>query len=93
MINEIEKKRWVLYAALWSIPLAYVAHEMGWIVAEVGRQPWAIQDLLPVGMAASNLASTSVMITFWLFAVLFTGLLIAEVKIMTTQIKNGPEEH
>ena len=93
MINEIEKKRWVLYAALWSIPLAYVAHEMGWIVAEVGRQPWAIQDLLPVGMAASNLASTSVMITFWLFAILFTGLLIAEVKIMTTQIKNGPEEH
>jgi len=93
MINEIEKKRWVLYAALWSIPLAYVAQETGWIVAEAGRQPWAIQDLLPVGMATSNIASTSVMITFWLFAVLFTGLLIAEVKIMTTQIKNGPEEH
>ena len=93
MINEIEKKRWVLYAALWSIPLAYVAHEMGWVVAEVGRQPWAIQDLLPVGMAASSLASTSVMITFWLFAVLFTGLLIAEIRIMTTQIKNGPEGH
>jgi len=93
MINEIEKKRWLLYAALWSIPLAYVAQECGWIVAEVGRQPWAIQDLLPVGMAASNVASSSVMITFWLFAVLFTGLLIAEVKIMLTQIKNGPEAH
>jgi len=93
MINEIEKKRWLLYAALWSIPLAYVAQECGWIVAEVGRQPWAIQDLLPVGMAASNIASSSVMLTFWLFAVLFTGLLIAEVKIMLTQIKNGPEVH
>lgn len=93
MINEIEKKRWLLYAALWSIPLAYVAQECGWIVAEVGRQPWAIQDLLPVGMAASNITSSSVMITFWLFAVLFTGLLIAEVKIMLTQIKNGPEAH
>ena len=93
MINEIEKKRSILQAALWSIPLAYLAHEMGWIVAEVGRQPWAVQDLLPVGMAASNIVSTSVMITFWLFAILFTGLLIAEVKIMTTQIKNGPEEH
>ena len=93
MINEIEKKRWLLYAALLSIPLAYVAQECGWIVAEVGRQPWAIQDLLPVGMAASNIASSSVMITFWLFAVLFTGLLIAEVKIMLTQIKNGPEVH
>lgn len=93
MINEVEKKRWLLYLALWTIPLAYVAQECGWIVAEVGRQPWAIQDLLPVGMATSNIASTSVMITFWLFAVLFTGLLIAEVKIMLTQIKNGPEAH
>ncbi|HHD78284.1 MAG TPA: cytochrome ubiquinol oxidase subunit I [Epsilonproteobacteria bacterium] len=94
MINEIEQKRWVLWAALFTIPLGYVAQEAGWIVAEAGRQPWAIQDLLPVGMAASNVASTSVMITFWLFAVLFTGLLIAEIKIMLKQIKIGPEgEH
>jgi len=71
--------------------LGYVAQESGWIVAEVGRQPWAIQDLLPVGMAASNITSTSVMITFWLFAVLFTGLLIAEIKIMLKQIKLGVE--
>ncbi len=93
MINEIERKRWILRLAVITIPLAYVAQEAGWIVAEAGRQPWAIQDLLPVGMATSNIASTSVMITFWLFAVLFTGLLIAEVKIMTTQIKNRPKEH
>jgi len=93
MTNEMHNKKWLLYLALFSIPLGYVAQEAGWIVAEVGRQPWAIQDLLPVGMAASNVASTSVMITFWLFAVLFTGLLIAEVKIMLKQIKIGPEGH
>jgi len=94
MTNELEKRRWVLYAMLFTLPLGYVAQEAGWIVAEVGRQPWAIQDLLPVGMAASNVASTSVMITFWLFAILFTGLLIAEVKIMLKQISIGPEgEH
>ena len=93
MINEMHNKKWLLYLALFTIPLGYVAQEAGWIVAEAGRQPWAIQDLLPVGMAASNVASTSVMITFWLFAVLFTGLLIAEVKIMLKQIKIGPEEH
>jgi len=94
MINEIDKKRWLLYIALFTLPLGYVAQEAGWIVAEAGRQPWAIQDLLPVGMAASNVSSISVMITFWLFAVLFTGLLIAEVKIMLKQIKIGPEgEH
>jgi len=91
MINKIENKKWLLRLALFTIPLGYIAQEAGWIVAEVGRQPWAIQDLLPVGMAASNITSTSVMITFWLFAVLFTGLLIAEIKIMLKQIKLGVE--
>ncbi len=89
----IEEKRWLLYLALWSIPLGYVAQEAGWIVAEVGRQPWAIQDLLPVGMATSNIATNSVMITFWLFTALFTGLLIAEIRIMLKQISIGPKEH
>ena len=91
MTNEMHNKKWLLYLALFTIPLGYVAQEAGWIVAEAGRQPWAIQDLLPVGMAASNVATTSVMITFWLFAILFTGLLVAEVKIMLKQIKIGPE--
>ena len=93
MTHEMHNKRWLQYLALFSIPFGYVAQEAGWITAEAGRQPWAIQDLLPVGMATSNIATTSVMITFWLFAVLFTGLLIAEVKIMLTQIKSGPEGH
>jgi cytochrome d ubiquinol oxidase subunit I len=93
MTNEMHNKKWLLYLALFTIPLGYVAQEAGWIVAEAGRQPWAIQDLLPVGMAASNVSSTSVMITFWLFAVLFTALLLAEVKIMLKQIKIGPEAH
>ena len=93
MTNEIAQKKWLLRLAVLTIPLGYIAQEAGWIVAEVGRQPWAIQDLLPVGMAASNVTSTSVMITFWLFAVLFTGLLIAEIKIMLKQIKIGPEGH
>ncbi len=93
MINEMHKKKWLLYLALFTLPFGYVAQEAGWITAEAGRQPWAIQDLLPVGMATSNVAATSVMITFWLFAILFTGLLIAEVKIMLKQIKVGPEEH
>jgi len=87
--DKIDSKKYLLWAMVWTIPLGYVAQETGWIVAEVGRQPWAIQDLLPVGMASSNISTTSVMITFWLFAVIFTGLLIAEIKIMLTQIKLG----
>jgi len=93
MTNELDKKRWLLWAAVFALPLGYIAQEAGWIVAEVGRQPWAIQDMLPVGMATSNMASTNVIITFWMFAVLFTALLIAEVKIMAKQINIGPKEH
>ena len=93
MIGKIEKKRILLYSALWSIPLGYLAGELGWIVAEVGRQPWAIQDMLPVGMATSQIATSAVQTTFWLFAIIFTGLLIAEIKIMFTQVNKGIEEH
>ncbi len=91
MTNTLRKRRWLLWAGLLSLPLGYLAQEAGWITAEVGRQPWAIQDMLPVGMATSNLATSPVMLTFWLFATLFTALLIAEVAIMTKQIKIGPE--
>lgn len=91
MIGKIEKQRLLNFAALFSIPLGYVAGEAGWIVAEVGRQPWAIQEMLPTGIATSNIDSTAVMVTLALFAIIFTGLLIAEIKIMLKQIKIGPE--
>lgn len=89
--KTIENKKWILRIALLSIPLGYVASQLGWVVAEVGRQPWAIQDLLPVGMSTSHLNTGSVQITFFLFAVLFTALLIAEIGIMIKQIKSGPK--
>lgn len=84
--------RWLLYTVLWSIPLAYLASQLGWVVAEVGRQPWTIQDILPVQAAASSLSTGHVMTTFFLFLALFTALLFAEVTIMVKQIKKGPEE-
>lgn len=85
--DKIQIKRWFLYAALWTIPLAWLASEAGWLVNEMGRQPWVIQDLMPTTTAISNINTTSVMITFFLFAVTFTVLLIAEVRIMLNQIK------
>jgi len=93
MIGKLNGKKLLLRSAVFSIPLGYLAGELGWIVAEVGRQPWAIQDMLPVGVATSQLSTTAVQTTFWLFAIVFTGLLIAEIRIMTTQIKNGMEGH
>lgn len=88
--DRITNKKVILYTALWTIPLVYIASMLGWVVAEVGRQPWVIQDILPTIAAVSQVDTGSVQTTFWMFAVIFTGLLIAEIKIMTTQIKKGP---
>lgn len=90
--NTLDGKRWLLWTAVWSVPLAYLASQAGWVLAEVGRQPWAIQDLLPVGVAASKIPTGAVSTTFFIFLALFTALLIAELSILCRQIKNGPEK-
>ena len=90
--GKIEKTKWLLWISLWSIPLGYIAGELGWAVAEVGRQPWAIQDVLPLNAAISNISTYSVKITFLLFLILFSTLLVAEIRIMLKQIKKGPAE-
>jgi len=87
----IVDKKWWLKLSILTIFLAYLASECGWVVTEVGRQPWVIQGLLPTKVSVSNLSSTSVITTFAIFAVLFTVLLCAEISIMIKQIKKGPE--
>jgi cytochrome d ubiquinol oxidase subunit I len=89
--NKFEAKRWLQKTCFISIFLAIIAGQAGWVVAEVGRQPWAIQDILPVSAAISNLSASSVQITFFIFLALFTVLLFAELKIMINAIKKGPE--
>jgi len=89
--GTLMKNRWFLWVALCSILLPYVAGESGWVLAEMGRQPWIIQDLMPLTDAVSRLETGSVITTFIMFAVLFTALLIAEVSIMIKQIQIGPK--
>lgn len=76
------EKPWLHWVGIISIPLVWICSQAGWVVAEVGRQPWVIQDLMPTNAAISEISSSSVQITFWMFAVLFTALLIAELSIM-----------
>lgn len=82
--------KWMHWVALLTIPLGYIAGQAGWIVAECGRQPWAIQDMLPVGASVSRLQTGSVQTTFFIFLGLFTVMLIAGITIMLRQIKRGP---
>ena len=74
------------WLAILTIPLTYLCSMSGWIVAEVGRQPWTIQDLMPNKIAISDLSAGYVQTTFWIFAVVFTALLIADVSIICRQI-------
>jgi cytochrome bd ubiquinol oxidase subunit I len=90
--NTVEKRKFWLYLSPWIFPLGFIASQAGWIVAEVGRQPWVIQDLMPVNTAVSQVSASAVQITFVLFAIIFTSLLIAEISIMMRAIKNGPTE-
>ena len=82
------KHHWLHKTALLMLPLTYLASEAGWIVAELGRQPWAIQDMLPTVAAVSDLQPGSVALTFFLFLALFTALLVAEGGIMWRVIRN-----
>jgi cytochrome d ubiquinol oxidase subunit I len=96
-ILQVKKKltgsRYLQWICLWSIPLAYIASQAGWIVAEVGRQPWAIQDILPVSAAVSDIETPAVQLTFFIFLALFTLLLAAEIGIMVKHIGKGPENN
>ena len=93
MKNSLLEQRWLLGAGTIMFFLGLAAQWAGWVVAEVGRQPWAIQDLLPVTVARSNLTAGTVQTTFFMFLILFTILLIAEISIMLKQISIGPEEN
>jgi len=89
--NKIENQRWLYILALVCIPMVYIAGECGWIIAEVGRQPWAIQGLLPLNAAVSAIEASSVKTTFFLFASVFTLFLIVELVILFRAIRRGPE--
>ncbi len=89
--KDLSKMRWMHWIALLTIPLGYIAGQAGWVVAECGRQPWAIRDMLPTSAAVSRLDTGSVQLTFFIFLFLFTVMLIAEIGIMLREIKKGPE--
>lgn len=80
-------RRWWQWVAMLSVAVVWICSEAGWVTAEVGRQPWIIQDLMPARAAISAIPAGSVILTFWLFAAVFTAFLAAEAVIMVKQIK------
>lgn len=90
--KDIAGYRWLHWCAIALLPLGYIASESGWLVAEFGRQPWAIQDMMPTWVGVSDIGAGSVALTFFIFLALFTVLLAVEISIMLKQIKKGMSE-
>jgi cytochrome d ubiquinol oxidase subunit I len=83
-------KKWLLRWALWFIPFPWIAAELGWIVAEYGRQPWTIYGILPTHLSVSTLSVSSVAWSLTGFILFYTGLLIAEMYLMVKYARQGP---
>ncbi|WEK47872.1 MAG: cytochrome ubiquinol oxidase subunit I [Candidatus Andeanibacterium colombiense] len=85
--------RWFLRAAVWIIPLPWLAAEFGWVLAEIGRQPWAIEGVLPTFLGASSLTVGQLWITIVGFTLLYGTLAVIEVRLMLAAIRKGPFDH
>lgn len=86
----VHEKRWLLKLALYGIPLPWVAAEMGWIVSEYGRQPWAIGEILPTALATSSVDAGDLLFSLIGFICFYTLLLVAELYLMFKYARLGP---
>lgn len=82
--------RWFMHLAVWVAPLPWLAAEFGWIVAEVGRQPWIIDGVLPTHLGVSSLSAGQVITTMVGFTLIYGVLLIIEMRLMLRAIRLGP---
>lgn len=93
-VLSVRKKfnvRWFLWLALLSLPLPWIAAEVGWFIAEGGRQPWVIQGILPTFLGTSSLSISDLHISVIGFICLYTFLACIEIYLMVKYIRLGPE--
>ncbi|RME81474.1 MAG: cytochrome bd-I ubiquinol oxidase subunit CydA, partial [Zetaproteobacteria bacterium] len=88
--GDFARKRWLLRWAVWSLPLPWIAAELGWFVAEYGRQPWTISGSLPTFLSASSLPASSVIASLAAFVVFYSLLTAVELWLMTKYVRQGP---
>jgi len=91
--NQVERQRWFQWAALLMVPVPFLACEFGWLVAEVGRQPWTVNDMLPTWLSASTHSVAYMVFSLSGFILLYTAFAIVEIYLMLLFIRKGPEEH
>jgi cytochrome bd ubiquinol oxidase subunit I len=89
--HRFERHPWFLKVAFWSLPLPWIAIELGWIVAEYGRQPWAVDGVLPTFLAVSPIAIGNVWLSLLGFVVFYTTLAAVDAFLMARTIRRGPD--
>lgn len=89
--NKIQSTRWYLRIAFVALPLPWLASELGWVVAEYGRQPWAVQGILPTVMGVSSVNFSQVMTSLLSFIIFYTVLAVVEIYLMVKYIRLGPD--
>ena len=90
--NDIQRHRWFLKLAVWMVPVPFLACETGWLVAELGRQPWTVYQLLPTWMSASTHSIGYMIFSLVGFVALYTVFIVAEMYLMLRAIRKGPEQ-
>ncbi|WP_374618812.1 cytochrome ubiquinol oxidase subunit I [Pandoraea sp.] len=84
------RSAWFLRWTVWAIPLPWLAAEFGWIVAEMGRQPWTIAGILPTHLSTSSLSASDLYMSLAGFIIFYTALLVIEMFLMVKYVKLGP---
>jgi cytochrome d ubiquinol oxidase subunit I len=90
-MREAEAPRWLFRLALFAFPLPWLAAELGWFVAEFGRQPWIIDGVLPTFLATSELGVFNLVLTIIGFTAVYGVLAVIECTLMLQAIKKGPD--
>lgn len=88
--HTAEHQRWLLKALLVCLPAPWIACEMGWFVAEFGRQPWSIGEILPTALSVSSRSASDLYLSLGGFIAFYTGLLIVEMYLMFKFARLGP---
>jgi len=91
--GDVSRQRWFLRLAPWMIPIPFLACEMGWVTAEVGRQPWAVFGMLPTWMAASSHTVGYMIFSLVGFVLLYSIFIAVEMYLMVRAIRKGPQSH
>ena len=89
--RQLDRHRWYLKIALWSLPLPWLAIELGWIVAEYGRQPWAIEGVLPTALGVSSVSAAQVAASLAGFMIFYTALAVIDAILMLKYARKGPD--